>query len=60
MSFTRTTTRRTSGLPFSISSSDPLTVVPADSLLLRVAALAGYLSARQAARIDSMVVSRRD
>jgi hypothetical protein len=41
-----TTTRRIPGLLFGLTLSDPLTVVPAYSLLLRVAALAGYPSAR--------------
>jgi predicted permease len=47
-------TRLISGSLFGLSSADPLTLVVATAVMLAVAALAGYLPARRAARVDPM------
>jgi len=52
--------RLLSSLLFKLSPTDPLTIVIATVLLLAVAALAGYLPARRAARVDPMTALRRE
>jgi ABC-type antimicrobial peptide transport system permease subunit len=51
-------TRLISARLFGVSASDPVTIALATSLLLAVAALAGFLPARRAARVDPMVALR--
>jgi predicted permease len=51
-------TRTASSLLFGVKPNDPLTITMAMLLLLAVAALAGYLPARRAARVDPMVALR--
>jgi predicted permease len=51
-------TRLISNLLFGLTSSDPLTLILATLLLMAVAALAGYLPARRASRVDPLVALR--
>jgi predicted permease len=51
-------TRTASSLLFDVKPNDPLTIILATLLLLTVAALAAYLPARRAARVDPMVALR--
>jgi ABC-type antimicrobial peptide transport system permease subunit len=51
-------TRLISARLFGVSASDPLTIALATSMLLAVAALAGFLPARRAAKVDPMVALR--
>jgi ABC-type antimicrobial peptide transport system permease subunit len=53
-------TRLIKGFLFSLSANDPLTIALAVSLMLAVAALAGYLPARRATKIDPMMVLRQE
>ena len=53
-------TRLIKGFLFGLSANDPLTIALAVSLMLAVAALAGYLPARRAAKIDPMTVLRQE
>ena len=53
-------TRLMRTLLFGVSTTDPATFVGLSMLLIVVAALASYLPARQAARIDPMVAMRAD
>jgi predicted permease len=51
-------TRMISSLLFSLSPTDPLTIGLAAMLMFAVAALAGYLPARRASRVDPMMALR--
>jgi ABC-type antimicrobial peptide transport system permease subunit len=53
-------TRLIAGMLYELTPSDPLTITLATLLLLVVAALAGWLPARRAARVDPMVALRRE
>jgi predicted permease len=50
--------RLIAGMLFGLSGTDPVTLAAATGALLAVALFAGYLTARQAARIDPMVALR--
>ena len=52
------TTRLISTLLFDLSPNDPATIAAAVSLMIAVAALAGYLPARRASRVDPMTALR--
>jgi predicted permease len=52
--------RLISSLLFGLTGTDPLTIVLSTVLLLGVAALAGYIPARKASRIDPMAALRCD
>jgi len=52
------TTRLVSTLLFGLEPTDPLTITLATLMMIGVAALAGYLPARKASRIDPMVALR--
>ncbi|MCI0389066.1 MAG: ABC transporter permease [Acidobacteria bacterium] len=54
------TTRLITSLLYGLKPNDPLTIALASLLLLTVAALAGYLPARRAARVDPMVALRHE
>ena len=53
-------TKLAESLLFELKPNDPLTLVSATLLLITTAALAVYLPARRAARVDPMVALRRD
>jgi len=53
-------TRLIKGFLFGLSANDPLTIALAASLMLAVAALAGYLPARRATKVDPMMVLRQE
>ncbi len=43
---------------YGVSAADPLTIVGASLLMLTAAALAGFLPARRASKVDPMVALR--
>ena len=53
-------TRLIASLLYGLTPNDPLTIALTAILLLAVAALAGYLPARRAARVDPMLALRHD
>jgi ABC-type antimicrobial peptide transport system permease subunit len=53
-------TRLIASLLYGLTPNDPLTIALASMLLLTVAALAGYLPARRAVRVDPMVALRHE
>jgi predicted permease len=52
--------RSMNGLLYGIASGDPLTFAGAAVVLMAIAALAGYLPARRASKIDPMICLRAD
>jgi predicted permease len=51
-------TRLISSMLFGINAADPLTIAGGAALMVAVAALAGFLPARRAARVDPMIALR--
>ena len=50
--------RAASSMLYGVSAADPLTIVGASLLMLTAAALAGFLPARRASKVDPMVALR--
>jgi ABC-type antimicrobial peptide transport system permease subunit len=53
-------TRLTRGMLFGLTENDPLTIALATLVIIAIAALAGYLPARRATKIDPMMVLRQE
>ncbi len=53
-------TRLTKGLLFGLTANDPLTITLATSVMIAIAAMAGYLPARRAAKVDPMLTLRSE
>jgi predicted permease len=53
-------TRLIKGFLFGLGANDPLTIALAASLMLAVAALAGYIPARRATKVDPMIALRHE
>ena len=53
-------TRLVRGMLFGVGGVDPVVIVLASMLLIAVAALAGYLPARRASRVDPMIALRHE
>jgi ABC-type antimicrobial peptide transport system permease subunit len=56
----RLASNRIAGLLFGLRATDPVTIAAAATLLVLVAAGAGYLPARRASRVDPMVALRNE
>jgi ABC-type antimicrobial peptide transport system permease subunit len=54
------TTRYVSTLLFGVAPTDPGAITLATALMIGVAALAGYLPARRAAKVDPMIALRQE
>jgi predicted permease len=52
--------RLTEGLLFGLTPTDPITITVSTLVMISVAALAGYIPARRAARVDPLVALRHD
>jgi ABC-type antimicrobial peptide transport system permease subunit len=52
------TTRYLRSILFDLSPTDPLTIAATALVILAVAAMAGYLPARRASRIDPLIALR--
>jgi ABC-type antimicrobial peptide transport system permease subunit len=53
-------TRLIGSLLFGVTAADPLTFAITSLLLVGVAALAGYLPARRATKVDPLIALRQD
>jgi ABC-type antimicrobial peptide transport system permease subunit len=53
-------TRSIASMLYGLQSTDPLTILVATALLVAAAALAGYLPARRASRLDPMAALRHE
>ena len=56
----RLASSRISGMLFGVNATDPFSMTSAALLLVSVAAIAAYLPARRASRVDPMVALRNE